>query len=210
MFQTTTQRLLIGAPVASAVVFGLMTFMSSAVAAEFVVPDDRERVGLTPLLFPEDVIDEPHVDHKPAPQAEIVAPPDIPPLTGPQMEDPEIIVIAAPAPTDTLPSGDLGKMFRDSVVPIGERVATPIVNPQPVYPESRLRVGATAECDVRFSLTSGGIPFDVVADCTDAGFERSARRAVERARFAPEVRDGHQVETHGLVFPLMYNLASED
>lgn len=210
MFQTTTQRLLIGAPVASAVVFGLMTFMSSAVAAEFVMPDEKSEFILDPIPLPEEPDIVTFDDHEPLSQPTVLPLPDIPPMTRPDMGETEVIVIAAPAPTDTLPSGDLGKMFRSNVVPIGERVATPIVNPQPVYPESRLRVGATAECDVRFNLTSGGIPFDVVADCTDAGFERSARRAVERARFAPEVRDGQQVETHGLVFPLIYNLASED
>ena len=51
-----------------------------------------------------------------------------------------------------------------------------------------------------------GEPFDVRADCTDRVFERAAKKAVEKVKFAPQIRDGLPVMVTGVIYPLEFQL----
>jgi protein TonB len=59
---------------------------------------------------------------------------------------------------------------------------------------------------VHFSLTARGLPYDVVAVCSPSGFENEAARAVSRAEFLPEIRQGMPVESHNYVYPMEFKL----
>lgn len=205
MFQSHTTRFLIGAPLASIIVLGLMSFMSAAIAAEFTHPTEVERRPLDPIQRPTDELPEPKPDLDEFRPENAVTPPELPPLTAPDMGDAEVIIITAPQPTGDLPNGRLDGLELGPT-PFIERVAKAMIAPQPDYPDRALRQGVSGTCEVRFSLMSTGIPFDVVATCSDRVFEGEARRSVERARFVPEVREGEQVESHGLVYPLEFTI----
>jgi TonB family protein len=61
-------------------------------------------------------------------------------------------------------------------------------------------------CDVHFSLSTRGLPYDITAACSHAGFEKEAVRAVSKAEFLPEIRQGLPVESHNYVYPMEFRL----
>nr|WP_321362362.1 TonB family protein [uncultured Hyphomonas sp.] len=89
---------------------------------------------------------------------------------------------------------------------IGERVAQAIRPPVASYPADMARRGLEGSCDVHFSLTTRGLPYDVSATCSHAGFAKEAVRAVGRAEFLPEIRQGVPVESHNYVYPMEFRL----
>lgn len=204
MFQSPITRFVVGAPIAAGVVYGLLSFMGTAIAAEYVKPDSIERPPLIPVTPPPEELPTP----EPRPDLidpDMVAspPPDLPPLSSPDMGDPKVLWVPISDPSAGLPEGDLRDVGAGPAV-MPERSPKAIMVPSPVMPNRALAQGISGTCDVRFSLTAAGAPFDVVASCSNDVFEREASRAVERARFVPEIRDGQQVESYNLVYPLEF------
>jgi len=89
---------------------------------------------------------------------------------------------------------------------MGERLAQAIRPPVASYPRSMASKGLEGTCDVHFSLSTRGLPYDVTANCSHAGFEKEAVRAVSRAEFLPEIRQGVPVESHNYVYPMEFRL----
>lgn len=100
----------------------------------------------------------------------------------------------------------LEKISMPIVHPIGERIAVPVRDPVLSYPPDMAARGISGTCEVHFSLSTRGLPFDVAAKCSHSGFEREARRAVSRTEFLPEIRDGQPVESHNVVYPLEFRM----
>lgn len=100
----------------------------------------------------------------------------------------------------------LEKITMPVVRPIGERIAIPVRDPVLSYPRDMAARGISGTCEVHFSLSTRGLPFDVVAKCSHPGFEKEARRAVSRTEFLPEIRDGQPVESHNVVYPLEFRM----
>ena len=89
---------------------------------------------------------------------------------------------------------------------MGERIAQAVRDPLPSYPRVMAANGVEGTCDVHFSLSTRGLPYDVTAKCSHAGFEKEAARAVSRAEFLPEIRQGLPVESHNYVYPMEFRL----
>ena len=89
---------------------------------------------------------------------------------------------------------------------IGERVAQAVRQPAASYPSAMARNGKEATCEVHFSLSTRGLPYDISAACSHPGFEKEAAKAVGRAEFLPEIRQGVPVESHNYVYPMEFRL----
>ena len=90
------------------------------------------------------------------------------------------------------------------------RRAMPIGRLNVAYPPQLAEEGIEGSCEVRFSLNPQGEAYGINAVCTHAGFEKSARRAVSKARFSPRVQGGQQVAQEGMIYPIEYRLESEE
>lgn len=82
----------------------------------------------------------------------------------------------------------------------------PITQPIPFYPRRAEEMELQGSCEVHFGVTKRGEPFNVSAECTHYLFENAARRAVEKVKFVPQIRDGLAVTVTGVVYPLEFRL----
>ncbi|MEZ6002135.1 energy transducer TonB [Hyphomonas sp.] len=89
---------------------------------------------------------------------------------------------------------------------IGERVAQAVRQPTASYPPAMARIGQGGTCEVHFSLSTRGLPYDISATCSHPGFEKEAAKAVGKAQFLPEIRQGVPVESHNYVYPMEFRL----
>ncbi|HPE48796.1 MAG TPA: TonB family protein [Hyphomonas sp.] len=159
---------------------------------------------LEPIPIPQEVFPPPAVNVLPIPPDEILLPP--PPAVGTTRGDapslPKEVIFEPPR---SVPSAT--PVLRPPMVsPVVDRRAIAVRKPAPDYPVSAIEKGLSGSCEVRFSLTSRGLPFDITAVCTHPEFEREALRSVGKAQFLPQVRDGQAVEAHNLVYPLEFTL----
>ncbi|MEZ5955101.1 MAG: energy transducer TonB [Hyphomonas sp.] len=90
--------------------------------------------------------------------------------------------------------------------PIIDRVPTAVRPPLPTFPTVAAQKGISGSCEVRFSLTVQGLPYNVTSTCSDPAFEKEARRSVSKAEFLPRIEDGKPVESHNLMYPLEFRL----
>ena len=189
---------------AGAVTIGLYFAMTGLIRTdEIELPEIEPRplFAVTPQHeTPEPVLEDRHI----APPVEISLPP-LPPvqkLQGDAVGLPAPQIGSAPA---TVPASGF-QMGPIRVAPIEERIATPVRPPVPSYPRMMMSKGISGTCEVRFSLSAGGLPYDVVATCSHPGFEKEARRAVSRAEFLPQIQDGQAVAAHNFVYPLEFKV----
>ena len=82
----------------------------------------------------------------------------------------------------------------------------PITRPVPIYPPRAAANGLEGNCEVVLGVSTRGEPFNVNATCTHRLFENAARRAVEKVKFVPQIRDGLPVTVTGVVYPLEFRL----
>lgn len=87
-----------------------------------------------------------------------------------------------------------------------DRTFQPMTPPVPVYPRRAIGQGLEGHCDVHLSVSPRGEPYNVQARCSHAMFERAARIAVQKVKFAPKIRDGLPVTVTGVVYPLEFRL----
>ena len=198
------RRLAAAAAPAAAITVLLFAGMTDLIKVSQLPEVQKTMRPLPPLAVPKVEITPPQIDPVPVPLAEIPLPP--PPVTGNTRSDkptmPFKVIFDPPSQVPTSKP-----VLRPPIVsPVVDRIAVPVREPIPDYPASALVKGLSGSCEVRFSLTSRGLPFDVSAVCSHPEFEREARRAVSKAQFLPQVRDGQAVETHNLVYPLEFTL----
>ena len=146
----------------------------------------------------------------PRPDARVPPPEvlDLPPVPPMQKVDPGTIGMPVDFAAFTPDRAPLQKIdvVLPAVKPVGTRIATPVRPPVLSYPSIMAAQGMSGTCDVRFSLSTRGLPFDIVAKCSHPGFEKEARRAVSRTEFLPTIQDGEPVESHNLVYPLEFRM----
>jgi protein TonB len=189
---------------AAAVTLGLFIVMTQLIRAdeiELIEKDARPLFAITPQ----------HIDSEPEISIRDVAPPvdlKLPPL--PPVTRTVGNIDGFPMPVLTTGDWSLPRevisFSPPNAQPIGERVATPIRPPVAAYPPRMAASGLEGACEVHFSLSSRGLPYDVVAACTQSGFEKEAAKAVSRAEFLPEIRQGMPVESHNYVYPMEFKL----
>ncbi len=102
----------------------------------------------------------------------------------------------------------MGRLQTIAVPPaaIPDRDARPIRKPDPVYPPKMLARGMEGVCEVRFDVNPRGRPYNIVADCSDAGFKRAAERAVSQVEFAPKIVRGKPAMRRNVVYPLEFKI----
>ncbi|MEO0465721.1 MAG: TonB family protein [Pseudomonadota bacterium] len=207
MFSHPLIRLLIGAPLAALVVFGLFTFMRLAISGNFEEPEDREQRVLEALVPQEESTEiRRSARSKPRKLDSADKPPPPPKLTSSKSDiDLPTPSIQGAAPTE-LKLDRMSSMAIDPVA-ISDRDAQPISPPQVTYPQRAAERGIEGSCEVRFNVNARGEPYDVDADCTDSVFVREAERSVSRVRFAPKIVRGSAVERANVVYPLQFDLA---
>lgn len=87
-----------------------------------------------------------------------------------------------------------------------DRKAVPMSPPNVQYPRAMATKGMSGKCEVTFSLSVRGLPFDPVATCTHTGFESAALRAVKNAEFLPQIGENGPIEAHGMIYPIEFLL----
>lgn len=135
-------------------------------------------------------------------------PTPIPPAT-PQIKsiNSEAPTLSAPELEKVAPELNPEDLIFSTGVYKGPTTAIAIRQPMPTYPRRAMTQGLSGTCQVAFSLTARGEPFNVAATCSDPIFEASATKAVSKASFSPTKNaSGHPVVTHNFVFPLEYRM----
>jgi periplasmic protein TonB len=82
----------------------------------------------------------------------------------------------------------------------------PLTRPIPIYPSEAARRDLEGSCEVHFSVSTRGDPFDVRAICSDRAFKAAAEKSIRKVKFAPKVRDGVPVPVMGVIYPLEFRL----
>lgn len=89
---------------------------------------------------------------------------------------------------------------------ISVRTMQPVTQPVPVYPSRAAERGLEGDCNVYLSVSIRGEPLNVQAECNDRVFDSAARKAVQKVKFVPQIRDGLPVKVTGVVYPLEFRM----
>lgn len=199
-------RLAVAAPVAIAIVIGLLIFMGRIIAQEFVEPD-REPPRQLEAITPSEESQEIQRSSRSRPQRlDSADKPPPPPKLSSSKSDIDLPTpnIQGAAPTEL--NFDRVQSIAIDPVAISDRDAQPISPPVVQYPQRAAERGIEGSCEVRFDVNARGEPFNVAADCTDSVFVREAERAVSRVRFAPKIVRGQALERRNVVYPIEFGL----
>jgi len=199
-------RLVIAAPIAIAIVLGLLIFMGRIISQEFVEPEGKEQRVLE-AITPSEESQEVRRTSRSRPQrlASADKPPPPPKLSSSKSDiDLPTPNIQGAAPTEL--NFDRVQSIAIDPVAISDRDAQPISPPVVQYPRRAAERGIEGSCEVRFDVNAQGEPFNVNADCTDSVFRREAERAVSRVRFAPKIVRGQALERRNVVYPIEFGL----
>lgn len=189
---------------ATVVTAGLFSLMIGLIAEDF-QPQDVVPIG--DLAIHPDPIDidivEPRI--KMIVLEKIETPPAPPPV--------EIAVTEKPAEplhslTGSKPSFG-GPIIEPSifVVSVVDRDPEPIVRIPPNMPA---RADRSGHCQMRFSVSPGGRPYDVTAmSCSQELFARASVRAVQSWTYRPKIADGRPVERTGLQTRISFRLTDD-
>jgi len=199
-------RLVIAAPIAIAIVLGLLIFMGRIISQEFIEPEGKEQRVLE-AITPSEESQEVRRTSRSRPQrlASADKPPPPPKLSSSKSDiDLPTPNIQGAAPTEL--NFDRVQSIAIDPVAISDRDAQPISPPVVQYPRRAAERGIEGSCEVRFDVNAQGEPFNVNADCTDSVFRREAERAVSRVRFAPKIVRGQALERRNVVYPIEFGL----
>lgn len=124
------------------------------------------------------------IDLAPAPSLDSIAVAASPPAPAPAAP---VAASQAPAPSASVPASNGEPMVEQDVIPL--------VDIPPNYPERAMRAGIEGKVVLRFTITAEGRVDNLrVVEAEPAGvFDREARRAAERWRFAPRQENGQAV-----------------
>lgn len=191
---------------ASLITASLFTAMHSAVEVDDFSPPEQTPYALEAYMKPSVIEDPLPVKILPQRPDPIDPPPSVPNL----VKDISIVDVpqtdyygAAPADYGEV---DLNMIKPRRATSVIDRSILPITPPVPNYPSDAATRGLEGNCDVSLSVSTRGEPFNVRADCTDRVFESAARKAVQKVKFAPQIRDGLPVTVTGVVYPLEFRL----
>ncbi len=199
-------RLVIAAPIAIAIVLGLLIFMGRIISQEFIEPEGKEQRVLE-AITPSEESQEVRRSSRSRPQrlASADKPPPPPKLSSSKSDiDLPTPNIQGAAPTEL--NFDRVQSIAIDPVAISDRDAQPISPPVVQYPRRAAERGIEGSCEVRFDVNAQGEPFNVQADCSDSVFKREAERAVSRVRFAPKIVRGQALERRNVVYPMEFGL----
>ncbi len=191
---------------AAAITGGLFVAMDRLVATKEVVLASLEDRPLQAIVPTRPDTQEPRINDRRPERLESASPPPPPPVytVGAGEIDLPPVSLAGHAPA--LIPAQLGPIDPGNPV-ITARDARPLSPPQPAYPRPAAERRLEGSCEVRFSVSIRGEPFDIDARCTDRVFARAAEQAVARVRFAPLVRRSVPQVQKNVVYPIRFELA---
>lgn len=191
---------------AGLITVSLFATMERAVAVDDFSPPEQIAYKLDPYMEQEAITETPPPKMKPVRAPDIVPPPSAPDL----VKDITFDSIPDPGYTGTRPAdygeADLGQLKPQRATSVIDRNILPITPPVPTYPARAANSGLEGDCNVYLNVSVRGEPFDIRAECTDRVFERAAMRAVQKVKFAPQIRDGLPVTVTGVVYPLEFRM----
>ncbi|MEO0882016.1 MAG: TonB family protein [Pseudomonadota bacterium] len=189
---------------AAAVTLGLTFLMSALVSVDY------ERPLITESRVIERIVPEERggidvQDGQPPKPIEAAVKPPPPPAYKANKSDIDLPLSAYAGQVPAEPAFEVGQIASVDIPGLA-REPVPLAPLTVSYPTRELARGLEGDCLVRFDIDSAGYPSNVVAECTSTGFERAARSAVARARFAPRVVDGKAVRQAGVAYPIVFRL----
>jgi protein TonB len=199
-------RLTVGIPVAALVTLGLFAGMNALITVDEVSLAAKERVTLARIVPQFDSLDIRTLSRS---QPTRVASADVPPPLPKFAASKSDVNLPTPsiegaAPTEIRPERLQSMVISTPAIP--SRVLMAVRAPAPVYPSAAETRRIEGTCEVNFSVDVRGKPYDITPKCSDPVFDTEAKRAVARAEFAPEVRNGQAVERRNVVYPLVFQL----
>ena len=190
---------------------GLMTASLFAAMQHMIAVDDFSPPEFTsyPLepYIEADVKEDPKRPERGPTKLDPIDPPPRPPSLVKEISDVDLPISGykGVAPAD-YGASDFRPILPERVSAIQVRTLQPITPPIPVYPQRAQTLGLEGDCEVSFSVTMRGEPIDVRAECSDRVFESAARKAVQKVKFVPQIRDGLPVTVTGVVYPLEFRM----
>lgn len=200
-------RLLVGAPAAIAIVFGLFQMMNWAIT-NYDAPPEGEEPPILERITPQESESEVRSRQRSKPKKlDSADKPPPPPKLQTTKSDIDLPTpqIKGAAPTEL--KIDRVQSLAIDPVAISDRDAQPIRPPVPTYPDRAAQRGTEGTCDVKFNVDVRGKPKDIVATCSNSVFKRAAEKAVSRVEFAPKIVRGKPAERRNVVYPLEFRLA---
>lgn len=92
-------------------------------------------------------------------------------------------------------------------ITVSDRDAQPLVRIGPQVPPN---IEKSGHCQMRFSVSPEGLPFDVEATyCTERVIERSSIKAVQRWKYNPKIQDGRPVGRVGVETKISYQISDD-
>lgn len=191
---------------ASVITVSLFATMERAVTVDDFSPPEQIAYTLDPYMEREAIIETTPPKEKPVRTPDIDPPPMAPDL----VKDITFDSIPDPGYTGTQPP-DYGEADFDQIKPkratsVIDRTILPITPPVPTYPARAARAGLEGDCNVYLNVSIRGEPFNIRAQCTDQVFETAAKKAVQKVKFAPQIRGGLPVTVTGVVYPLEFRM----
>ena len=184
----------------------LFTAMERMIRVEKITVAPKTDFTMTDFLLDEPVLEEPSTFL----QDDIIEappPPAAPDITRPRMDTGSVPSTTFSAPPPEIPSS-LDELTFTPLAYSGPMEAIPIKPPRATYPRRALQMGLSGSCEVGFSVTAAGEPFNLSAVCSNDAFKAAAIRAVSKAQFSPgKTEEGVPVVTHNLVFPIEFRLS---
>ncbi|MBB34076.1 MAG: hypothetical protein CME88_12810 [Hirschia sp.] len=200
-------QLLSASALALGATLGLFVLMEQLIRIDEITLEPVTTRVLPKITPEEPKIEEPRL-REPVTPIDTIAPPDAQPVT--------------PTHTQTvgIPMADIGPINMDIpsgmsdltlIVPsyTGPVEAIPVRPPNVTYPRTAMNAGLSGSCEVLFSITPAGQPYNVNATCTDKLFVSAAEKAVSGAQFSPaKTPDGKPRAAHNLVYPLEFRFSN--
>ncbi|MEO9970254.1 MAG: energy transducer TonB [Hyphomonadaceae bacterium] len=91
-----------------------------------------------------------------------------------------------------------------------DRDAIPISAPLIVYPAELAEAGITGDCEAHFDVSENGVPHNIEATCSHAGFVEEVIRAAGTMKFHPKRVNGTPTTRKGVVYPIVFELSVDD
>ena len=202
--RTVLRRLMLSVVPAVGMTSGLFVAMAGLIAVDF-KPAEASEPRLIGAITPQP-IEEEEVNKRP--KIELIEAASQPPPS-PRLivttDAVDLPVLDFPPVAPEIQPGPIQTLHRAPIAVRDEEVL-PIRQPAVTYPPIAIQRGIEGDCLVSMDVSAKGRPYNVMADCTDAVFEREAVRAISRVEFRPKIVDGAAVQQRNVVYPLSFSL----
>jgi protein TonB len=191
---------------AGLITISLFTVMHQLVAVDEFTPPEQTVYELQPYMEAE-IAEPPARPERKLVRPDPIDPPPLPPRLVKYFSKVDLPISGYEgiAPFDYGATA-FAPMLPKRVSAISVRTMQPVTQPVPVYPRRAAERGLEGDCNVYLSVSMRGEPLNVQAECTDRVFESAARKAVQRVKFVPQIRDGLPVKVTGVVYPLEFRM----